>query len=913
VALVEYHRKRHFNRTPEPRGHLVDPSEEGERSFVIQLHHASVRHYDFRLEVDGVLRSWSVPKGPSLRPGEKRLAVEVEDHPLDYADFSGLIPEGEYGAGHVAVFDHGTWKPDGDPADAIQRGRLEFELFGERLHGRWNLIRTRRESGKPQWLLIKRTDEYADDLEADDLLEGIPVPPDDAPGASVEKGRNIRSGRLSARRPDASKAAQAADQGQSAKPRKAERAPASRRSPSKSPVKAAGTASGDAHDLRAAAREVSNGRRIDTSGFVEPMLTIAADTAPAGDDWVHEWKWDGYRLVAFTGAAPQLFSRNGLDWSARVPELMHALTALTALGIEAELDGELIAVDANGYSSFNGLQQALKDGDTAQLRYCVFDLMSLDGYDLRRAPLLERKALLKQLLDGADPRLFYSTHVQGQGPELFDAARAQGMEGIISKRADSAYVSGRSKHWLKVKAVETRDFIVVGYSDPKGSRQGLGALLLAQRVQGRLVYAGRVGSGLGAAMLRDLPRRLKKLATGTPPVTLPAHLPRPAGKVKWVEPALVVEVIFRGWSKEGLLRQATFHRLREDKPASEDTSGDRPGEMSPTAATAKPRPVRNADESGMSTPAPRATARRQRSTRTGSSSRTEVEHAAADASLPTLTSPTRVVYPDAGYTKRDVFDYYLSVADRLLPEISGRLLSIVRCPEGIDGQRFFQKHAGRGFGDAVRREKIVESDGDEATYFYIDDLAGLMQLVQMNALEFHPWGSTVDDLERPDRIVFDLDPDPGIAWSQVKGAARDVRARLTEIGLESYPKLTGGKGVHVVVPLAPQAEWEAVRAFCEAFAVAMARQQPQRFIATMSKAERKGRIFIDWLRNGRGATAIASWSLRARPGAPAAVPLTWEALARVREAGRYTSADAASREVPALIDELVARGQTLPV
>jgi bifunctional non-homologous end joining protein LigD len=911
VGLVEYHRKRHFNRTPEPRGNPVEPAGQGERSFVIQLHHASVRHYDFRLEVDGVLRSWSVPKGPSLRPGEKRLAVEVEDHPLDYADFSGLIPEGEYGAGHVAVFDHGTWQPDGDPAEAIRRGRLEFELFGERLHGRWNLIRTRRESGKPQWLLIKRTDEHAADIEADDLLDGLPAPPEDAPGASVERGRRIRAEHKaaanSATTPRASSPRKRGSPDVAPRERRATKSASTRRAP-RNPTNDTAGRSGTARTLHAAARDLADGRRIDAFEFTEPMLTIAADTAPAGDEWVHEWKWDGYRLVAFTGAEPQLFSRNGLDWSARVPELMRALTAL---GIEAELDGELIAVDANGYSTFNGLQQALKDGDTAQLRYCVFDLMSLGGYDLRGVPLLERKVLLKRLLDGADPRLFYSTHVRGQGPELFDAAREQGMEGIISKRADSAYVSGRSKHWLKVKAVETRDFIVVGYSDPKGSRQGLGALLLAQRVKGRLVYAGRVGSGLGAAMLRDLPRRLKKLATDTPPVALPGHLPRPAGKVKWVEPALVVEVIFRGWSKEGLLRQATFHRLREDKPASEDTSGDRPAEASPPAAKAKPRQA--ADAGGNETPAPRATARAQRNARQGSSNRAAGGHAAADASLPTLSSPTRVVYPDAGYTKRDVFDYYLSVADRLLSELSGRLLSIVRCPQGIDGQRFFQKHAGRGFGDAVRHRNIIESDGDEATYFYIDDVAGLMQLVQMNAIEFHPWGSTVAELERPDRIVFDLDPDPGIAWSQVKAAARDVRARLAETGLESYPKLTGGKGVHVVVPLAPAADWEPVRAFCEAFADAMARQQPQRYLATASKAERKGRIFIDWLRNGRGATAVASWSLRARPGAPAAVPLTWEALARVGEAGRYTLKDVASRETPALIDELVHRAQTLPV
>ncbi|MFC0676786.1 DNA ligase D [Lysobacter korlensis] len=909
MGLTEYQRKRHFNRTPEPSGASATPAPEGERSFVIQLHHASVRHYDFRLEIDGVLRSWSIPKGPSLRPGDRRLAVEVEDHPLDYADFSGQIPKGEYGAGHVAIFDAGCWVPEGDPADAIARGKLEFQLFGERLRGRWNLIRTRRDASKPQWLLIKRTDEHAADLEADDLLDGIPEPPAASPGASTERGRQIRAAHADAN-PESSKApgvkkrkapSKTVAKSSSGTEASARKAPAKEAGAAGTKRRARASTSGSDKTLdalRERARKLADGRRIESVEFAEPMLTIAADEAPAGEDWVHEWKWDGYRVVAYASDEPQLWSRNGLSWTARVPEIVQALGAL---GIEAELDGELIAVDENGYSTFNGLQQALKDGETSQLRYCVFDLMSLDGHDLREAPLVERKALLQELLDGADARLFFSTHVRGQGPELFEAARARGMEGIISKRADSTYVSGRSSHWLKVKAVETRDFIVVGWSDPKGSRKGLGALLLAQRTGGELVYAGRVGSGLGAQMLRDLPRRLRRLATDTPPVTLPGHLPRPAGQVQWVRPELVVEVIFRGWSKEGLLRQATFHRLRDDKPADEDTAGDRPDAAVPGSKAAKRASPEPADARPAATKAPRK-----------QPSRSKAKDADEDA-LPTLSSPTRVVYPDAGYTKQAVCDYYLSVADRLLPEISGRLLSIVRCPEGIDGQRFFQKHAGRGFGDAVHRHTIVESSGEEAGYFYVDSVAGLMQLVQMNTIEFHPWGSTVDALERPDRIVFDLDPDPGVPWTRVKQAAVEVRDRLEEVGLASYPKLTGGKGVHVVAPLAPKAEWEQVRVFCEAFADAMVRQAPKRFVATMSKAKREDRIFIDWLRNGRGATSVASWSLRARAGAPAAVPLTWDELASERKAARVTLADAGSRELPSLVEELVARQQTLPL
>lgn len=980
MGLADYHRMRRFDRTPEPRGEVVRAAPHGARSFVIQLHHASVRHYDFRLEVDGVLRSWSVPKGPSLRPGEKRLAVEVEDHPLDYGDFSGIIPEGQYGAGHVAIFDHGTWTPDGDPADGIERGKLEFELHGERLHGRWTLVRTRRDARKPHWLLIKRTDEHAGDLEADDLLAGIPEPPRDDVGASVARGRRIRAAhsKRSAGRDDAevedargrdaaatsrARGPRASDDADPDAPARARKADTRGRAASDAPAKTARGAARRARDasspdrrdaLREAARALSNGRRIAAPDFEEPMLTIAADRAPAGDDWLHEWKWDGYRVIALIDGAPRLYSRNGLDWTARVPEITRALASL---GVGCELDGELIAVDANGVSTFNGLQQALKDGDTSQLRYCVFDLMSLDGFDLRDAPLVERKALLQQLLDGADARLFYSTHVQGQGPALFAEASRRGMEGIISKRADSAYASGRSKDWLKVKAVETRDFIVVGYSDPKGSRQGLGALLLAQRSGGALTFAGRVGSGLGGQLLRDLPRRLEKLAVDTPPVDLPGHLPRSYGRVQWVRPELVVEVIFRGWSKEGLLRQATFHRLRTDKPADEDTTGDRPG-RDPRAPAAKameraqdgatspgPRPngaaSKHASTSSASSKntAPKRTASKSASLKSTSSNSTPAKSGRAprtaskpgakaatptasararnvdadNGRLPTLSSPERVVYPDAGYTKRQVWDYHLAAAERLLPELRGRLLSIVRCPDGIDGPRFFQKHAGRGFGDAVHRHAITEADGKRAEYFYIDDLAGLMQLVQMNAIEFHPWGSTIDDLERPDRIVFDLDPDEGIGWTQVKAAAVEVRDRLAEIGLDSYPKLTGGKGVHVVVPLAPEADWERVRAFCEAFASVMAAQAPQRYVATMSKARREGRIFIDWLRNGRGATAIASWSLRARAGAPAAVPLTWESLKRVRRAARWTLADALGQPLPDAIDAIARKRQTLPV
>ena len=869
MALQEYQRKRRFAATPEPRG-TPGRARGKQRVFVVQLHHARARHYDFRLEVDGVLRSWAIPKGPSFRPGEKRLAVEVEDHPLSYGRFEGTIPEGNYGAGHVAIFDEGTWVPDGDPADAIRRGKLEFELHGTRLKGRWNLVRTGKPAAKAQWLLLKRTDEHAGDLEADDLLSGIPGPPEDAPGASTAKGRRILADRKAP-----PPAAAARSRG----------APKTSAATARTPTRRRGTRVAPAL-LRAAARALAGSRKARAGEFIAPMLTTAAKAAPVGDAWLHEWKWDGYRIVAQGGPAPLLWSRNGLPWNARVPELAQALSEL---GVIAMLDGELIAVDARGYSDFNALQHALKSGDTAQLRYAVFDLLALDGFDLTQAPLTERKAVLEQLLRGADPRLFYSDHVSGHGADVFDAARAQGMEGIISKRADSTYDSGRSAQWLKIKAVDTREFVVVGYTQPKGSRPGIGALLLAQVKDGELVYAGRVGSGLSDAMLRDLPRRLEALEASTPTVPLPPHTPLPPGRVHWVRPGMVVEVIFRGWGKEGLLRQASFHRLRDDKPVSAELEQPEPAARTPRAVASTPK--RAAKTATKVRPSPRST----------------------PGALPAPSSPGRVVYPDAGFTKQDVYDYYLAAADQVLDEIGGRLLSIVRCPEGIGGPHFFQKHAGPGFGESVRRHVIRENDGDQATYFSVDDVAGLMNLVQMNAIELHPWGSRVDALERPDRLVFDLDPDTAIGWSDVKAAARDVRARLAEVGLDSYPRLSGGKGAHVVVPIAPQADWTQVRRFCEAFADAMAQGDPQRYVATMSKAKRQGRIFIDWLRNGRGATAIASWSLRARPGAPAAVPLAWEEFARVRRPDRFTLKDAARRHLPDFIETMVAKAPPLPL
>ena len=794
MSLREYDRKRRFDQTPEPSSD--SPGRRGHRPiFVIQLHHASVRHYDFRLEMDGALKSWSVPKGPSLRVGEKRLAVEVEDHPLSYADFEGDIPEGHYGAGHVDLFDRGVWSCNGDPLESLAAGKIDFVLHGERLGGGWKLVRTAKPASKPQWLLIKRDDEHAADTEADELT--------DAPTPKGWKGRRPSG--------PAKKAAARA------KPRKAAApAPRTRRR---------------RIDWKTRAMALDGAKPLRGTTEVDPQLATLRETPPAGDGWLHELKWDGYRMLArIDGGKATLRSRNGLDWTADYPDIVDALESLGAG--DASLDGELIALDAKGRNSFADLQRTIEGSASAVLRYVVFDLPTLAGVDLTRTRLDERKALLEALLAdvGRDDVLAYSQHIVGHGDQVFAASKGQEMEGIISKAVDAHYTPGRSRTWLKIKHAESDEFIVVGFTAPKRSRVGFGALLMATREAGRLKYVGRVGTGFDDARLRSMTTRLQKLARKEPTLVLPAHIPFAPRDVTWVEPRLVAEVAFRGWGKEGLLRQASFQRLREDKEASDVGEQD----------TFK------------------------------------------------LTSPDKLIYPAEKITKQQVADYYRAIAPQLLPEVARRPLSMLRCPDGLKGQCFFQKHHADTLGPNVHAVPIREKGvGGLEDYVYIEDVEGLLDLVQMNVLELHPWGSRVEDVEHPDRLVFDLDPGEGVEWPALKAAARDIRARLEEIGMRGFLRLSGGKGLHVVVPIAPGPSWTEAKAFCEAFADALATQAPDRYVATASKAKRKGVIFIDWLRNGRGATSVASWSLRARAGAGVAVPLRWDELGRTRSGADY--------------------------
>jgi bifunctional non-homologous end joining protein LigD len=794
MSLQEYRRKRRFGQTPEP-----DDTRHGAAArrpiFVVQLHHARSRHYDFRLEADGVLKSWAVPKGPSLRVGEKRLAVEVEDHPLSYATFEGDIPEGHYGAGHVDVYDHGTWVCDGDPLEAIAAGKVDFVLHGERLKGGWKLVRTAMKGKQHQWLLIKRDDDEARDMEADDML-GNATPPR-GPG----------------KRPASTKAA---------------KAPAARKA--------------DARWHRRALA-LSGARDSPYPAGFKPQLTDHRATAPDGEGWLHEIKWDGYRLLAdVRDGVVTLRSRGGLNWTGDFPEVVQAIQRLPVRDLR--LDGELVVLDAQGRSDFTALQKVI-DGTAKQpLRYVLFDMPGVAGADISRAPLLARKALLKDLIGETPGTLAYSDHVRDHGPAVFEASGEAGFEGIVSKRVDAPYVNARSPSWVKVKHENTDEFLVVGYTDPKGARSGFGSLLMATPDKGGLRYVGRVGTGFDDAGLAALHRQLKALVTDAAAVELPSHVPFTERSVHWVKPTLVAEVAFRGWAKEGLLRQASFKRLREDKPATDLR-------VKETAVTADDTDV-------------------------------------------TISHPERVVFAKAKLTKGDVADYYRRMARWILPEVARRPLSLLRCPDGVDKPCFFQKHHGTGLGDAVKAIPLEQKSGRE-DYLYIDDVQGLLQLVQMNTLELHPWGATVADPEHPDRLVFDLDPGEGVGWPQVKAAAREVRDRLQETGLQSFVRLSGGKGVHVVVPLQPTADWAQAKDFCEAFAQAMAEHAPARYVATMSKAKRGGVIFIDWLRNARGATSVCSWSLRARPGAGVAVPLRWEELGRVSAPDAFPLAKALQR------------------
>ncbi|HET7306393.1 MAG TPA: DNA ligase D [Gammaproteobacteria bacterium] len=793
--LTKYRQKRNFQRTSEPGGDgkTARPGTD-DPIYVIHKHDASRLHFDLRLEQDGVLRSWAVPKGPSLKVGEKHLAVAVEDHPFEYKDFEGTIPEEEYGGGTVMLWDRGHWR-----AKKEKEGHIDFELNGEKLAGTWTLVQMsgKAADGGKNWLLIKRHDRKQ---------TRTPAPPGDD-DVSVASGRTMEEIARGAK----SKARQDVAAEQAAKLKGARKA--------------------------ALPREVS--LRLATLG----------KQAPDGDDWLHEIKFDGYRLLArLDHGKVRLLTRNAKDWSDRFPVLRKTLAELNV--DSALLDGELVALDAAGVSRFGALQEALSEQRTDALVYFVFDLLYLDGYDLKKVALLDRKRVLAELLGANPPGLIrYTDHVAGNGPAFFDKACETGLEGIISKRADSPYSGGRSKQWRKTKCSKDAEFIVGGYTDPAGSRTGFGALLLGVwDDDNKLAYTGRVGTGFSDRQLTSLHKTLKKLEIAKRPFK--AAVPDSSG-VHWVRPDLVVDVTFTERTRDGRLRHPSFRGLREDRNADEIR-------LHPKSA-AKPAPQR-----------------------TKMRARGRGEQVAGVR----LSNPDRVLYEEMGITKLDLAHYYEAIGGWILPQLMDRPLSLLRCPSGA-GNCFFQKHPGEALVPGMPRIDITENNGDLRTYVYVHALSDLIALVQAGVLEIHPWGSRVDNVDKPDLIVFDLDPSPEVKWAEVLRVAGTLRERLEQMGLTPFVRLTGGKGLHLVVPLRRRDGWDEIKAFARAVCEAHVHDEPKKLTANMSKARRRGRIFLDYLRNGRGATAIASYSTRAHPHAPVSVPVRWDELSDSIKSDHY--------------------------
>jgi len=813
--LDQYTAKRDFSRTREPRGgRRASKAAAAGGSFVIHKHAARRLHYDLRLEHDGVLWSWAVTRGPSLDPDEKRLAVHVEDHPLDYGSFEGTIPKGEYGAGNVIIWDRGRWQPEGDPEAGLAKGHLAFTLEGEKLAGKWHLVRLKPRAGEKRdnWLLIKVDDEAA--RRDGDILDEKPNSV--GSGVAVEDAGSLE--RTTHTRKAGTKAA------------KAKAKPVAGKRPAK---------------------------KAELPSFVEPCLAKLVEKPPAGDGWLHEVKFDGYRVqVRLQDGKARLLTRSGLDWTQKFgATLAEALGALPC--DSAVLDGEVVALGDGGAASFSALQNALSEGDVDALVYFAFDLLFLDGEDLRKEPLANRKAALAQLLSSAgDGPARYSEDFDRPGGTMLRHACRIGLEGIVSKRVDAPYRSGRGGDWLKSKCTQRQEFVITGYVPSEATGRGLRSILVGVHEGDALVPAGRVGTGFTARSSNKLRKELDARRTARSAYSGAAA--REHGIV-WVKPELVAEVEFRAWTASRQLRHASFLGLREDKDADEVI-----------AEVPAPPPAKFARKTpGKKTPGK------------GTKALTEVK----------LSNAAKVLWPDVGLTKEGLLDYYAGVWPLMEPFVVNRPLSLVRAPDGIEGTRFFQKHAGPGLNPAVQRRKDPK-DGEEL--LFIRDFDGLAALVQLGVLEVHIWGSTIDALETPDQVIFDLDPDEGVLLPALREAAEDVRDRLKELGFDSQLKTSGGKGFHVEMGLKPDAGWDVVKGFAGDFARAMAQAAPERYTATLSKKARQGRIFIDYLRNGRGATAIAPYSTRARPGAPVAMPVNWRELQKL-EPNQFNTGNAAER------------------
>lgn len=802
-SVSEYTRKRNFEITSEPPESA--PAKRGKKApsalrFVIQKHAARNLHYDFRLELDGTLKSWAVPKGPSLDPAQKRLAVHVEDHPISYGTFEGSIPEGQYGAGDVIVWDHGVWQPIGDPQETYKAGKLKFTLIGEKLSGDWALVRTHlRGSGdKEQWLLIKERDQQARPASEFDVVAELPK--------SVLSDATI----------------------------------------------------GDKNTKKAVKKtKAIKPKPTALPEQLAPQLATLVDKVPAGD-WRYEIKFDGYRILArIDNGEVRLLTRNGHDWTAKLPLQAKALAEMKLDG--SWLDGEVVVLNDKGFPDFQGLQNAFEIGRSVDIIYFVFDAPFLHDADQRELPVEDRRAALQKALGRKSRQIVrFSEAFTANHQDIVESACALSLEGVIGKRAGSPYVSRRSPDWIKLKCRLRQEFVIIGYTQPQGSRSGFGALLLGVYHDKELVYAGRVGTGFNQANLKLFHGQLQKIERKTSPLAKSLTAAQ-AGGVHWVEPTRVCEAEFAEWTREGAVRQATFIAMRTDKPATEIV---REQPQSPKAT--KPA--------------------NEKQTRSADSSVAGVK----------ITHPDRVIDKDSGTRKLELVQFYERISDWILPFLRNRPVSLLRAPEGVDGEQFFQKHAERL---AIPNIKHLdpELDPGHARLMEIDTTAALIGAAQMGAIELHTWGATTDRIETPDLFILDLDPDPALPWKSMVEATQLTLSVLDELGLEAFLKTSGGKGMHIVVPLARKEDWETVKAFAKAIAQFMAQQLPERITATMGPKNRIGKIFVDYLRNTRGASTVTAYSVRARPGLPVSVPIARDELTSLHGSQEWTVANLLER------------------
>lgn len=827
---------RDFHATAEPSGHKVHGAKKAaELPFVIQKHAASHLHYDFRLGWNGVLKSWAVTKGPSYYPGDKRLAMEVEDHPMEYGGFEGIIPKGQYGGGTVMLWDRGTWEPHVDVNEGLRKGSLKFAMHGEKMRGNWALVRMHPRPGqradKPAWLLIKEHDEFERAQDETPITE--------------EAQKSVLTRR------DMDAIARAED-----------RVWQSNR----------GAADGKGGEVKLAPKKAAqhNWSKVlrgapkeSLPEFISPQLAQLAKDPPPGERWIHEIKLDGYRIQARIDAKTrdvQLLTRNGLDWTHRMKNLADAAMLLPVKS--ALIDGEVVVLTDKGTSSFAELQAAFQEATKKPLIYFAFDLLHLDGHNLRGLPLMERKGILRKLLaaSGEEPIIRLSEHLEGDGKQIFKKACELGTEGIISKFADGKYEPGRGSSWLKIKCYREQELVIGGFTLPTNGIHGIGALLLGYYRDGKLIYAGKTGTGFTQKTHKLMRDKLEKLRCAK---TAFAQIPRePMRDALWVKPELVAQVNFSTWTADNLVRQASFKGLREDKPAKSVVLEEVQHETKASAG----KKVRKAATKTTNAPATAKHANRTDS----SESRGE---------LPIkLSHPGKVLDESTGVTKEQLARYYWEISDAMLPYIANRPLTLVRCVDGSGKPCFYQKHRNQMVKGLDSVDVVNRKTGVKEPYITLSTREAILQLAQIGVLEVHPWGSKNETMEQPDRIVIDLDPDPSIEWPTIVTSAKEVRKRLKALGLKSWVKTTGGKGLHVVVPIKPEHEWPAVKQFTHEFVLAMERDYPKQFLTKMSKAARVGKIFLDYLRNDRGATAVAPYSPRARAGLPVAVPLSWSEL-----------------------------------